>query len=46
MKQAVAYLRVSTESQATQGVSLPAQEEKIGAHMLNYIWLRCWRFGP
>lgn len=31
MKQAVAYFRVSTEGQAVHGVSLAAQEEKIGA---------------
>jgi site-specific DNA recombinase len=34
MKPAVAYIRVSTEQQATEGVSLEAQQEKINAWCL------------
>jgi site-specific DNA recombinase len=34
MKTAVAYIRVSTEQQATEGVSLEAQQEKINAWCL------------
>jgi site-specific DNA recombinase len=34
MKPAVAYVRVSTEQQATEGVSLEAQQEKINAWCL------------
>lgn len=32
MKTAIGYIRVSTEEQATEGVSLDAQREKIGAY--------------
>jgi site-specific DNA recombinase len=32
METAIAYIRVSTEEQATQGVSIPAQEAKIRAY--------------